>query len=259
MERIILAALIFVSFQNYAFMIPEWDEKTVYSAGDVVSFEGVNYVATHWIQGRKPEDNDNKWDGWVKLNVDNPLWDSAFAYNGGDVVLYSGDTYLAKYWNKNSIPSIDEVWVKIIGNVPDPDSDLGSDPSSKEVVLGKDDNNNGISDELELMINETYTEEGDIKLAQAAGVQWRIILEQNYKNEPVSFETAESMLYEAAFLYSCMLEKFSERDDYIPTTKLYFNNLERSYAYRMAEVKLLEAANYENGKELDLDGCDIYK
>lgn len=133
------------------------------------------------------------------------------------------------------------------------------DSSSKEVVLGKDDNNNGISDELELMINETYTEEGDIKLARAAGEQWRIILEQYFSDEPVSPETAEMMLHDAAFVYSCMLEKFSARDDYIPATKLYFDNIERSYAYRMAEKKLLEAVNYENGRELDVERCDIYQ
>ncbi|MGR5144427.1 carbohydrate-binding protein [Photobacterium sp. DNB23_23_1] len=252
--------LLFLAFFNAkAFAYDKWDKDAQYNVGDIVESNGVVYVSTHWNQGTQPVDNDNKWDGWIKLNETNPEWNADTTYTGGDIVAYNGDIYLSKQWNKKAAPNVSGHWIKIVGNVKpvDPPTEK-PDPESKEAILGKDTNKNGISDEFETIIAENYSSEGDIKLASAAAIQWRLMTEVFFSDEPISKKFASDALYESSFIYSCIYQKKKADRKYISVNRLYFTTIDRSAAYRKAQVKLLEANNHERPKEVSEEDCAIY-
>lgn len=85
----------------------EWRADQVYTAGDVVLYNGNEYEALWWTQGSQPD----KLNGWKLLTMNESLtWQADAAYVGGTVVEYEGKTYRAKWWTMGDVPSALGVW-----------------------------------------------------------------------------------------------------------------------------------------------------
>ncbi|WP_127494904.1 lytic polysaccharide monooxygenase [Paenibacillus glycanilyticus] len=87
-----------------------WDSAKVYVAGDIVTYNGIEYKAGWWTQGELPDSSD-VWKPVSAAAVQ--AWNSAKAYNGGEQVVYEGHTYKAKWWTKGEIPGQAGVWVLV--------------------------------------------------------------------------------------------------------------------------------------------------
>lgn len=87
--------------------LPEWESAKVYTSGNRVLFQGIEYEAKWWTQGDQPDTSD----AWKLLNSSKtPVWNASKAYNGGDRVIYEGVTYQAKWWTQGNVPSKLDVW-----------------------------------------------------------------------------------------------------------------------------------------------------
>lgn len=260
MKKIWLSSLFLYSSLGYTY--GTWDQNTTYTAGDMVTKDGVIYVSTHWSKNTPPINNENNWDGWVTFPNNNPNWDASNTYHGGDVVAYQDKFYLAKYWNNGEIPESSEAWLILIGadkpTLPtDPDKPL--DPESKEAILGIDSNNNGLDDIYEAKIEETYSNEKDKELAKAIGIQWRSMLEYKFNEEKIDPDSSANILSQSSFLYACSAQKKRKDLEYIQPNQLFFTSIERSYAYRIAEIKLYDSAIDTKRPRISIKDCDNYK
>lgn len=256
MKKLWLFSLFLYSSLSYSY--EAWDQHTTYTAGDMVTKDGVIFVSTHWNKNTAPINNKNNWDGWITFPDNNPNWDASTTYHGGDVVAYQDKFYLAKYWSSGESPDSSDAWLILIGadkpTAPiDPDEHL--DPESKEAILGIDSNNNGLDDVYEAKIEETYSNEKDKALAKAVGINSRIKTEFYFiKQKLIDKETAERATIISSSLYSCSLDRFYKNNNYIIPISLYFTTINRSYAYRMAEVKLSKIIDM-NKNHIDRSIC----
>ncbi|MFV0575809.1 MAG: carbohydrate-binding protein [Vibrio sp.] len=259
MKRILLTYLLLFSPLSYAY--DEWNKNTIYKAGDIVVKDNILYVSTHWNKTNPPQNNENNWDGWVKFPNNAPNWDSSTPYQGGDVVTYQDKFYLAKYWNNGATPATSEAWLVLIGAGPisTTTKEEPLDPESKEAILGIDSNNNGLDDEYETKIEQTYQNEADKELAKAIGIQWRSMMEYYFIDSDIDETLARNTLYQSSFLYICSAKKSRSDPNYISPHEIYFTTIERSYAYRMAEIKLYKAANYPDQTTIDDKLCNSYQ
>ncbi|MGO2509525.1 MAG: hypothetical protein ACTH6Y_11070 [Vibrio hibernica] len=120
-------------------------------------------------------------------------------------------------------------------------------------------NNNGLDDEYEEKIEETYSNEKDKELAKALGISWRSISEFYFiELELIDKETAKNITTLSSSLYSCSQDKYYENNEYTPPSELYFNTINRSYAYRMAESKLAKIIDM-NENYIDEKICQSFK
>lgn len=85
-----------------------WRSDQVYTAGDLVIYNGIQYRAKWWVRGERP-DTSQAWEKVDKTQTEE--WGANKAYSGGDRVVYKGKTYEAKWWNTNSNPETSSVWV----------------------------------------------------------------------------------------------------------------------------------------------------
>ncbi|WP_395242686.1 glycosyl hydrolase family 18 protein [Agromyces sp. MMS24-K17] len=89
-----------------------WYATAVYTAGDVVSFGGVEYRAKWWTRNQAPGDARGPWQaiggcGTAPAPVPvacAPAWDAATVYVSGDRVSRAGVTYVAQWWTKGERP-----------------------------------------------------------------------------------------------------------------------------------------------------------
>lgn len=260
MKKLWLFSLFLYSSLSYSY--EAWDQHTTYTAGDMVTKDGVIFVSTHWNKNTAPINNKNNWDGWITFPDNNPNWDASTTYHGGDVVAYQDKFYLAKYWSSGESPDSSDAWLILIGadkpTAPiDPDEHL--DPKSKEAILGIDSNNNGLDDVYEAKIEETYSNEKDKELARAIGIQWRSMLEYQFNNEKIDPISAANTLSQSSFLYSCSAQKKRKDLKYIQPNQLFFTSIERSYAYRITEIKLYDSAIKTERPDINIEDCEIYK
>jgi len=89
-----------------------WDVNAVYSGGDVVKYNGVEYRAKWWTKGDRPDAGGP----WEEVNPDNgggAAWSASKVYNGGDKVMHGGEQYQAKWWTKGEEPGVAGVWNKL--------------------------------------------------------------------------------------------------------------------------------------------------
>ncbi|MHA6482363.1 lytic polysaccharide monooxygenase [Paenibacillus sp. strain BS8-2] len=87
-----------------------WDGTKVYVAGDIVSYNGIEYKASWWTQNERPDSSDV----WKPVSGSAAQsWNGTKAYNGGDIVVYEGHTYKAKWWTKGDKPGQAGVWTLI--------------------------------------------------------------------------------------------------------------------------------------------------
>lgn len=85
-----------------------WRSDQIYTAGDLVIYNGIQYRAKWWVRGERP-DTSQAWEKVDKTQTQD--WVANKAYSGGDQVVYKGKTYEAKWWNTNSNPETSSVWV----------------------------------------------------------------------------------------------------------------------------------------------------
>lgn len=259
MKRLVLSSLFLYSSLSYSY--EAWDTNTTYTAGDMVTKDGIIYVATHWNKNTPPVNNKNNWDGWITFPDNNPNWDASNTYHGGDVVAYQNKFYLAKYWNSGAIPATSEDWLILIGaEDPTPITpEEPLDPESKEAILGIDSNNNGLDDVYEAKIEQTYSNEKDKELAKALGISWRLITEFHFIDEElIDKDTAKNTTIISSSLYSCSQDKFYKNNSYITPAELYFTTINRSYSYRMGEAKLAKVIDM-NKNYIDESICQSFE
>lgn len=258
MKKLWLSSLFLYSSLSYSY--EAWDQNLTYTAGDMVTKDGIIYLSTHWNKSTPPVNNKNNWDGWITFPNNNPNWDASNTYHGGDVVAYQNKFYLAKYWNSGAIPATSEAWLILIGaEDPTPITpEEALDPESKEAILGIDSNNNGLDDVYEAKIEETYSNEKDKELAKALGISWRLITEFHFINqELIDKDTAKNTTIISSSLYSCSQDKFYKNNSYITPSELYFTTINRSYSYRMAEAKLAKVIDM-NKNYIDESICQSF-
>ncbi|UOE45594.1 glycosyl hydrolase family 18 protein [Agromyces larvae] len=89
-----------------------WYAASVYTAGDVISYGGVEYRAKWWTRNQVPGD---QWGPWEAIGgcgtapapepvTCAPAWDAATVYTAGDRVSRAGVTYAAQWWTKGELP-----------------------------------------------------------------------------------------------------------------------------------------------------------
>ncbi|GAA6205865.1 glycosyl hydrolase family 18 protein [Thalassotalea sp. SU-HH00458] len=87
-----------------------WDPSAVYTADDIVIYQGIEYRAKWWTQGDQPD----LGGPWEAVNPDTSTgdWNPNAIYHGGDQVIHNGDTYTAQWWTQGEEPGVSAVWVK---------------------------------------------------------------------------------------------------------------------------------------------------
>ncbi|QEO15573.1 chitinase [Agromyces intestinalis] len=89
-----------------------WYASSVYTAGDVVSYGGIEYRAKWWTRNQTPGD---QWGPWQAIGgcgtaptpapvACAPAWDASTVYLAGDRVSRAGVTYVAQWWTKGELP-----------------------------------------------------------------------------------------------------------------------------------------------------------
>ncbi|MGR5148760.1 hypothetical protein ACQKP8_19710 [Photobacterium alginatilyticum] len=143
-----------------------WESEKVYNAGDIVEWNDSTYISTSWSLDKEPQANGNSWNGWVKFDTESVhSWQSSEIYNSGDIIEYQSYYYLSRWWNKNATPNIEEVWLAldIVHAITDQDKieDLTSSNQipnleRSDSLLGIDEDNNGIRDDIDKYIELNY-------------------------------------------------------------------------------------------------------
>lgn len=86
-----------------------WEADKVYTAGNKVLFDDLEYEAKWWTKGDRPD----KSDAWKLLSDKVMNWEASKAYIGGDTIIFQGKTYKAKWWTQGNQPGTAPVWEAI--------------------------------------------------------------------------------------------------------------------------------------------------
>ncbi|MER7797450.1 immune inhibitor A domain-containing protein [Microbacterium sp. NPDC096154] len=82
-----------------------WDAKTAYQGGEVVTYNGAEWLASWYTKGQKPGDPNGPWQELGAVDANGvPAWTASRIFNTGDTVTYKGATYEAKWWTRNQAP-----------------------------------------------------------------------------------------------------------------------------------------------------------
>ncbi|PFG42353.1 alpha-L-arabinofuranosidase [Isoptericola jiangsuensis] len=84
---------------------PAWEAGTVYTAGDLVTFEGSTWLATWWTKNQEP--GASPWGPWqeiVEAADGTAVWTPSRIFTAGDVVVHDGVRYTAQWWTRNQEP-----------------------------------------------------------------------------------------------------------------------------------------------------------
>jgi chitinase len=127
-----------------AFAATAWNSSTVYTGGEIVTYQGKDYKAKWWTQGNVP--GTEQWGPWELQsgsvtptatpvaptatpvaatptpvaptatptpavgNCANAAWAESSIYVGGNLVSYNGRNYKAKWWTQGNAPGTNDVW-----------------------------------------------------------------------------------------------------------------------------------------------------
>jgi len=87
----------------------EWQHGRAYDSGDVVSFDGVDYLAQWWTT---EQPGTSPWGSWMeqgepRVCEEGPVneWTDSQIYTGGEHVVFDGEVFAAKWWTRNQAPS----------------------------------------------------------------------------------------------------------------------------------------------------------
>jgi chitinase len=88
-----------------------WYASGVYTAGDVVVHEGVEYRAQWWTRNQEPGASPyGPWQATGTLTPETesstcaPAWDATATYTSGDVVSRAGVNHTAMWWSRGDVP-----------------------------------------------------------------------------------------------------------------------------------------------------------
>lgn len=88
-----------------------WKADAIYTGGDTVLYNGVEYKAKWWTQGDRP-DLGGPWEEVIPNDGQIRAWRADLVYNAGDKVTHNNETYTAKWWTKGEEPGVAAVWAK---------------------------------------------------------------------------------------------------------------------------------------------------
>jgi chitin-binding protein len=90
--------------------VAEWDRSKVYTKGDRVLFNGLEYEAKWWTQGNEPATSD----AWKLVSQTLTVeWNANKSYVGGERVVFNGMKYEAKWWTQGEVPGTTSVWKQV--------------------------------------------------------------------------------------------------------------------------------------------------
>nr|WP_240643845.1 ExeM/NucH family extracellular endonuclease [Antribacter gilvus] len=88
---------------------PEWDRRSVYTAGDRVTYEGTVFEALWWTRGARP--GASAWGAWAEVGATvecasgtTTAWTDSWIYQGGDTVAHDGHLWTARWYTRNQEP-----------------------------------------------------------------------------------------------------------------------------------------------------------
>ena len=96
-----------------------WDEATVYTDGDRVTYDGRTFEAQWWTQGEVP--GASPYGAWSEVGSFAPCqgttaqeWTASWVYTGGETVVHDGASWKAQWWSRNQEPGAGATgpWVK---------------------------------------------------------------------------------------------------------------------------------------------------
>lgn len=84
-----------------------WKASKTYTAGNTVTWNGVNYIARNWTRSEPGKGGDWK----LHHNRVAVEWQSTMVYVMGNVVNYQGQEYKASQWiSQNNVPGVSVLW-----------------------------------------------------------------------------------------------------------------------------------------------------
>ena len=96
-----------------------WTATGVFTAGDVVVYQGRTFTALWYTRGTAPGGVGGPWSEIVAPTTPGglPAWSPATVYTGGEKVSYSGHVYQARWYTVGTAPSQTSLWGvwKLIG------------------------------------------------------------------------------------------------------------------------------------------------
>lgn len=214
-----------------------WIKDQTYTSGDVVEWNGTHFLSSSWSNGTEPVVNNINWDGWITLDAEKiAAWKQENVYLGGDVAEFNSEYYLSKWWNKGEIPNGSSAWQPIDVSfliTPDPGPE-----TPKDKILGVDTNNDGLRDDYAEVINNTYVEPEEIKLAEAAGKEWHKLVEFGVSGNSIDYNDAKYMIDNIVFIEMCVKEYHTNNEGYVNPFDFYFDSIPRALEKTKAENKL---------------------
>ena len=83
---------------------PPWSASKIYTAGDLVMYQGSTWRALWWTLNQKPGDPYGPWEQIVTTPDGSVVWTPSRIFTAGDVVVYQGKKYAAQWWTRNQPP-----------------------------------------------------------------------------------------------------------------------------------------------------------
>nr|WP_159466086.1 carbohydrate-binding protein [Scandinavium goeteborgense] len=84
-----------------------WVSGKTYTAGNTVSWKGVNYTARNWTTAEPAKGADWK----LYNNAKAVEWVSTMVYEGGNLVSHNGKTWKTSQWiTQNTVPGQNGLW-----------------------------------------------------------------------------------------------------------------------------------------------------
>ncbi|WCF07001.1 lytic polysaccharide monooxygenase [Paenibacillus thiaminolyticus] len=83
-----------------------WKSDAIYTRGDRVLYDGLEYEAQYWTQNNRPDVSE----AWKLLSDVILDWSKDRAYTGGDKVKHNGAVYQARWWTRGEEPGSADVW-----------------------------------------------------------------------------------------------------------------------------------------------------
>ncbi|WP_332403101.1 carbohydrate-binding protein [Vibrio metschnikovii] len=231
---LLLVSIILIS--SYSGATEQWSSTKVYSAGQLVEWNGDIYIASHWNQGTEPTPNNINWDGWILID-ENQLeeWTPRKVYHGGDIVSINERYYLAKWWSKDDYPESSEAWLHL-KDIWISDGERPT-PGENDTVIGIDNNHNGIRDDYERNIYKNYLNPEMQKIAISAGHEWQKLIERP-TDDQITKNEVSIIFSNLISLRRCFTELRENDPSFKAPTQFFFNTLERAAAKRKAEELL---------------------
>lgn len=83
---------------------PAWNAETVYTGGELVSFDGRLWKASWWTRNQTPGDVTGPWQELATDQDGEIVWTATRIFNAGDVVVHDGIRFEARWWTRNQTP-----------------------------------------------------------------------------------------------------------------------------------------------------------